>query len=811
MGQRTIRHDRLPSRRQPPLFSRTMQRLPTKTLMLLVPLVCCGAVSAQPPTALFAPAAFINHHCADCHGKDEPEGDLALVRLGVLTKDNAATWQRVLTQIASGEMPPDGQPRPDLDQREAMIAWIVDSMVAADIQPKLPGGPLPQDGNLIDHERLFSGKFKGAAYSPPRYWRRSQTQYDALMEQLWVIPKLRYEKAHQRNDPMWAAYSYSQPFPALDPENFSNYSAGVHADEATLRALLDAGGQIAERLTSDTTAYAKELQPPIAVGVPSIRRGSPWEKWKLDPPPRPAEFAPFMPVEDQQPVAAPTAAQQQAAVARVFQMLLGREPDDGELQRYGDLLARSVEKNGPLAALRGLITAVFVSPEFVFRMEVGMGEEDEHGRRMLSSNELVYAISYALTDDGPDKALWQAAESGKLQTRADVEREVRRILADDSIEKHRRLRFFQEFFGYHRAIDVFKDKGGWPLEVQYLVRDADLLVEHILEQDRNVFAELLTTDRYFVAYPNIKDPELFEAIIQKTIDEAQSAIEKTKQRGRKIEPSKDGKYSRAWAYTQGYQLIPRTVHNDRGSAEMSYISVYGIDGNTFNWTKDQPIEVPGRRAGLLTHPAWLVTHSSNFDNSVVGRGHWIREHLLAGKIPDVPLDVEAQVPDEPDSTLRHRLRVTREEKCIRCHRRMDPLGFPFEIYDHYGRYREKEMVGTRNNVPMDIDASGEIIASGEAELDGQVEDAIDLVHRLAKSPRVRQSIIRHAFRFWMGRNEMLSDSPTLMAVDQAYVDSGGSFNEALVSLLTSDSFLYRKDRPKNDFHISLSPAGKRAG
>ena len=61
-----------------------------------------------------------------------------------------------------------------------------------------------------------------------------------------------------------------------------------------------------------------------------------------------------------------------------------------------------------------------------------------------------------------------------------------------------------------------------------------------------------------------------------------------------------------------------------------------------------------------------------------------------------------------------------------------------------------------------------------------------------KSTRVRQSIIRHAFRYFMGRNEVLSDSRTLIDADQAYVNSGGSFDAVIVSLLTSDSFIYRK-------------------
>jgi hypothetical protein len=759
------------------------------TAVMLAISVSLSSLPAHAETATSSGAVtdVVSNHCIDCHGGEDPKGDFSLDDVGALSPDH---WELVLEQVATGEMPPkkkkNTQPTPV--DREAMVAWIMEALAKSGRSPVLPGGPLPTDGNLVDHEQLFSGLHKGPASSPPRFWRRSQPQYDALMEQLWVIPKLRYEKAHRRNDPEWAAYSYSHPFPALDPRNFTNYSAGVHADEATLRALMNAGGQIAERLTTEAPAYSKEHHPAFAVGIPSIRRGSHWEKFTIKPPALPIEFEPFLETDKD----TPGSEQQRAAVSRVFRIVLDRSPGDGETQRYENLLDRSIQKGSPLAALRGLITAVVVSPEFVFRMELGRGPEDEYGRRMLSPHELAYALGYSLTDAGPDHALWEAAQNGRLKTRADVEREARRILGDATLEKNRKLRFFQEFFGYHRAGEVFKDKSGWNHDVPYLVRDADMLVEHVLQKDRQVFSELLTTDRYFVAYPFIANAKLFEAIVEHTTEGTIAGIERNKARGRDIEAPKSGKYSREWAYLQGRTLIPRTVHNDRASSEIQYIKVYGFDGATFNWSSDQPIKVPGRRAGILTHPAWLVAHSTNFDNDIVRRGHWIRENLLAGKIPDVPIDVEAQVPDEPDSTLRERMRVTQAERCIRCHTRMDPLGFPFEIYDHYGHFREKEMVGARDNNAMPIDPRGEILESGEDLLDGPVTDAIDLVHKLARSPRVRQSFVRHAFRFWMGRNETLDDSPTLMAADNAYLENDGSFNELLVSLLTSDSFLYRK-------------------
>ena len=52
----------------------------------------------------------------------------------------------------------------------------------------------------------------------------------------------------------------------------------------------------------------------------------------------------------------------------------------------------------------------------------------------------------------------------------------------------------------------------------------------------------------------------------------------------------------------------------------------------------------------------------------------------------------------------------------------------------------------------------------------------------------------------MGRNEFLSDSKTLIDAEQAYLKNGGSFDAVIVSLLTSDSFLYRKSLSQNTSH-----------
>ena len=137
---------------------------------------------------------------------------------------------------------------------------------------------------------------------------------------------------------------------------------------------------------------------------------------------------------------------------------------------------------------------------------------------------------------------------------------------------------------------------------------------------------------------------------------------------------------------------------------------------------------------------------------------------------------------------------------------MNPLGFPFEIFDDFGRYRPDEPLeyeehlvakakkknGSNIYKTKSVSTQGELRGTDNLNLDGEVADPFDLIDRLAKSERVRQSIIRHAFRFYMGRNEMVSDSQTLINADRAYVKSGGSFKAVIVSLLTSDSFMYRK-------------------
>ena len=92
-----------------------------------------------------------------------------------------------------------------------------------------------------------------------------------------------------------------------------------------------------------------------------------------------------------------------------------------------------------------------------------------------------------------------------------------------------------------------------------------------------------------------------------------------------------------------------------------------------------------------------------------------------------------------------------------------------------------------------MDATGWIDRTGVKELDGKrVNGPAELMAVLARSEHVEQVFVRHAFRYFMGRNESLGDANTLQDAHVAYRKSGGSFRALVESLLASDSFLMRQ-------------------
>ncbi len=727
---------------------------------------CSSKAEENQGSMAFDPHArqFFKSNCTSCHGEKKQKGDVTLhdLKMDFGSAEEGRRWMTVLAQLENGEMPPDDEDQPGHAERERMIAGIRN-------QFRLAGNPIellrsaPKFGNYVDHRQLFSGEHKGPSYSRPRIWRISpyidgQSSPFSLSQEegfkdyahMWSMDKPTLElllvKAKtvvdkqigpsvddlKLQDEIWKNQILSKRRKLQNEIKGLEKSLAKDSGNAGLGKKLE---NLAKQLkNNEATDFEKDRKRPSNT-LAGLQKNVYWRIAYGD------EMPPQADLED--------------AVTRQLKTALRRQPSVGDITKMSARLGESIASFGNKTGMQLTMTSILLMPESIYRMEMGLGEKTPDGRRKLNQAEIAYALGYALTDSGPDKEIMNDLAGDQLGDPAVIRAHVERIYesaisgtAKRKGKAERVLRFFQEYFAYQGATDVFKDGSRHPghnPRPSDLIKDTDLLILHFLKQDKDVLKELLSTDIAFIRHV----------------------------------PARPG-----WETISSYNVTKKAVRGENL-----------ISGEKNQNNQRYVMRLTGQRAGILTQPSWLTAHSGNFDNDPVKRGKWIYEHLLGGIIPDVPITVDATVPEDPDKPLRARFEKTRDDYCMRCHAKMNPLGMAFEMFDDVGRFRKKELLRD-NKTLVEVDARGGIAKSGVPELDGPVDNALGLMSKLADSPHVRQVFVRHAFRYWMGRNETLDDSPTLMAADKAYVESGGSMKALVASLLSSDSFLYRKDFDK---------------
>lgn len=692
-------------------------------------------------------AAFVKQYCVECHGEKDAEGDLSLHRLAAdaLPPTDATTWKQVFEKLESREMPPSDAAQPSEAERSGALARIKTMLKAAGVAVDEAKLRNPSRGNWVDHASLFAESSQAAdAATTERVWRVTGPAYMDFVEQL--------NKQLALNVRFGTRDRVNAPWQLTEQRDFTDYSTAHRISETDLEAHL----RNCEKIAPSLIGRLKYRASPIPELSTVLTAGT-----------------------------AATDEQLRAAVAASFDRILSRGADADELKRYGEFLRNNLKMPGGDEGMQQFVIALLFHPSVLYRIEAAPAD----GRRgLMSPRDMARAVALTVIDREPDAALHEAVVAGKPASREDVERHVTRILADKSIAKPRIVQFFREYFGYGAADDVFKDgptlaELGVPYKNAYepniYIADADRLVAWVLENDRQVLRELLTTPNTFAL---VRYGPQFRRL-------------------QAMEPSKRP----APAKFRGREALMSQLIAPDLALETYEISLARVD----DWA-ERPYAMPAEhRMGLLTHPAWLIAQSGNFDNHAIHRGRWIREKLLGGRVPEVPITVNAMLPDEPGHTLRDRMQVTRDAYCWKCHKQMDPLGLPFEQFDHVGRYRTAEQVVDvaateaknnldRNGVPrrrvlaaLPLNTTGMVEASGDPQLDGPVKDPFELIRKLANSEHVEQVFVRHAFRFFLGRNETLADGPTLRAAHRAYRHHNGSMNALITSLLTSDSFLYR--------------------
>ena len=266
-----------------------------------------------------------------------------------------------------------------------------------------------------------------------------------------------------------------------------------------------------------------------------------------------------------------------------------------------------------------------MAPAFLYRVEPAQLS----AVRPLSGWELASRLSYFLWSSVPDDELRRAAGAGELSKPEQLERQVKRMLADPKAR-----RFSTEFFGQWLGFYRF-------------------------DQYRGV-----DTTRF---------PEFTDEVKSAMYDEAVSFFEHVV---RKDRPVRDMLFA-------DYTFLNKTLAKHYGVKKeiKSRTQPELVEGaNEFH------------RGGLLRLGAVLTATSAPLRTSPVKRGDWVLRRVLGTPTPPPPADA-GSIPGRRQAfgglTLFEKLAAhQRNPTCAGCHTRIDPLGFPLEHYDAIGRWRD---------------------------------------------------------------------------------------------------------------------------
>ena len=320
--------------------------------------------------------------------------------------------------------------------------------------------------------------------------------------------------------------------------------------------------------------------------------------------------------------------------------------------KYDIFLAASQTGDSLVEAIKPALTAVLVSPHFLYLVEPSSEEKTSDS---LDPYQLASRLSYFLWKTMPDETLFQLAKSKKLNTPEELAAQVDRMLADPRSE-----RMVDDFASLWMGL---REVGANPPAVERYPRYDRHLETSIVEESKQFFGEILRND---LPLSNLIKSNF-------------------------------------------------VVINERLARFYGIANVRGDQFRRVNLPKKRRNKPSIPRGGVVTQASMLSITSNGTRTSPVKRGTWVMKNLL-GSDPGLPVanagDIAPKVPGIDKATVRERLEVHRSlAQCARCHDKIDPLGFALENFDASGAWREREAFGNQGSVQKDdplIDASGKL-------------------------------------------------------------------------------------------------------
>ncbi|MGK2911599.1 MAG: DUF1592 domain-containing protein [Sphingobium sp.] len=214
---------------------------------------------------------------------------------------------------------------------------------------------------------------------------------------------------------------------------------------------------------------------------------------------------------------------------------------------------------------------------------------------------------------------------------------------------------------------------------------------------------------------------------------------------------------------------------------------YGINGVNGTAFRRVGLDPSLHRGGLLGQASILTVTSYGNHTSVVKRGKWILDNMLAAPPPPPPPDVPA-LQEKHDGrllTAREQLELHRKNPaCAACHVKMDPLGFSLENFDAVGAYRQKD--------------AGHIIDASAIMPDGAKFSGISGLQQIlmTRKDEFTGAFTERLLTYALARGIGARDMPAVRAISRSAAADNYRIQTIIRGIVTSDPFTLRRTPPR---------------
>ena len=187
-------------------------------------------------------------------------------------------------------------------------------------------------------------------------------------------------------------------------------------------------------------------------------------------------------------------------VERLASQAFRRPASERDVNALMSLYQKGAAEAGFEAGVRLALEGILASPRFVFRFEEGPTGARAGESYALSDLDLASRLSFFLWATGPDEPLLRLAEASRLSAPAELERQVRRMLADPRADVLA-SRFAAQWLRLQDLDTINPDVRVYPDYDDQLrrsmLRETELFFQHIVREDRPV-STLFSADYSFL-------------------------------------------------------------------------------------------------------------------------------------------------------------------------------------------------------------------------------------------------------------------------------------------------------------------------